>query len=316
MEFEEETGGITMNIVVLGAGATGGYFGGRLTQASVPVTFLVRERRYHQLKETGLHVQSSHGDFTVSVQLALTAKEIDSPDVVVVALKNYHLEAALPELRTLVQKGAKILPLLNGVKHMDELLVEFGPEHVLGGTCYIEATLDAEGRVLHTSPMHDVVFGSLTSSIPASWLSELEDAFKKSGVNVRVSSSIMTDMWQKFIFLTSFSGITAATRKSIGEVMADSVTTRFLRETIQEILSVAFLKQENLPTDLLEQMMSRLHSMPLNMTSSLHRDLEKGLPLEIDSLQGAILKMAAENGLSTPSVSAIYAILHPAKEGK
>jgi 2-dehydropantoate 2-reductase len=304
-----------MNIVVLGAGAVGGYFGGRLASMGTPVTFLVRKRRYEQLHNNGLHVQSIHGDFTVTPRLALSSNEIENPDIVIVAVKNYHLENALPEIRDLVQKGAKVLPLLNGVQHMDVLVSEFGQESVLGGVCYIEATLDANGNVVHTSPMHDVIFGSLTSVKHQPVLNELEAAFKISGVNVRLSQSIMVDMWQKFIFLTSFSGITAATRKPIGEILNDAVSHEFLEDIIHEIVSVAKAKQVKLPADAVEQVMNKLKSVPSTMTSSLHRDLEKGLPLEIDSLQGSVLEMARPYGIPTPCIRSIYALLHPYKEG-
>ena len=132
-----------MHIVVFGAGAVGGYFGGRLAKAGTPVTFLVRERRYNQLSNRGLNIRSIHGDFTVTPRLALSAGDIEDPDVVIVGLKNYHLEGAWPDLRVLVQKGAAILPLMNGVQHLDQLVREFGEASVFGGVCYIESTLDA-----------------------------------------------------------------------------------------------------------------------------------------------------------------------------
>lgn len=303
-----------MNFVILGTGAVGGYFGGRLASSGANVTFLVRNRRYQQLEDTGLNVRSIHGDFTVTPSLALTVDAIEQPDVVIVALKNYHLEGALPEIRSLVEKGAKVLPLLNGVQHMDVLVQEFGQDAVLGGLCYIEATLDSDGNVIHTSPMHDIVIGSLASS-DETLLEDLESAFKQSGVNVRVSESIMVDMWQKFIFLTSLSSITASIRKPIGPILSDVVSKRFLEDLIQEIISVGEAKQVRLPADAFEQVMNKLNSISPSMTSSLHRDLEKGLPLEIDSLQGAVLEMAQPYEVKTPCVRSVYALLHPYREG-
>lgn len=303
-----------MNFVILGAGAVGGYFGGRLASSGANVTFLIRDHRYQQLTDTQLNVQSIHGDFTVIPSLALTAEQIERPDVVIVALKNYHLEGALPEIRHLVQKGAKVLPLLNGVQHMDVLVQEFGQDAVLGGLCYIEATLDSDGNVVHTSPMHDIVIGSLVSS-DASVLKDLESAFKQSGVNIRVSESIMVDMWQKFIFLTSLSSITASIRKPIGPILNDAISKEFLEALIREIIAVAEEKQIQLPADTFEQIVNKLHSLSPSMTSSLHRDLEKGRPLEIDSLQGAVLDMAQPNDVKTPCTRSVYAMLHPYKEG-
>ncbi|KPV45577.1 ketopantoate reductase family protein [Alicyclobacillus ferrooxydans] len=302
-----------MNVVVLGAGAVGGYFGGKLAAVGVPVTFLVRERRYEQLSAHGLVVESRHGNFTVAPQLALSASEIDHPDIVIVALKNYHLEGALPQIRALVDKGALVLPLLNGVSHIDTLVHHFGANSVVGGACYIEATLDTEGHVVHTSPMHDIIFGTLSGKNHP-LLSELEAAFQACGVPARQSSSILIEMWQKFIFLTSFSGITAATRKPIGDVLSDPVTRPFLNDLVREIESVA-KAAVNLSENAFEQVMNKLSSVSPSMTSSLHRDLEKGLPLEIDSLQGAVLALAERHGISVPSVRSVYAVLHPSKDG-
>ncbi|EPZ52669.1 ketopantoate reductase family protein [Alicyclobacillus acidoterrestris] len=303
-----------MNIVVLGAGAVGGYFGGRLAAAGTKVTFLVRERRYQQLKATGLHVQSTHGDFDIAPTLAVSPDDIDHPDVLIVAVKNYNLNDAIPQIRHLVEKGAKILPLLIGVQHMDTLVSAFGEAAVLGGVCYIEATLDARGTIVHTSPMHDIVFGALHPTNQA-LVNELELAFRQSGVNVQQSPSIMEEVWKKFIFLTAFSGITAATRKPIGEILSDSISKDFLHDMIEEIASVAQAKQGTLPPNVREEVMRKLESVSPRMTSSLHRDLEKGLPLEIDSLQGAVLEMAKTYAIPVPSIRAIYALLHPYVEG-
>lgn len=303
-----------MNIVVLGAGAVGGYFGGKLALAGIPVTFLVREHRYVQLQHHRLHVQSVHGDFALTPNLALTTNEIEHPNVVMIALKNYHLDGALPQIRDLVQKGAKVLPLLNGVQHIDRLVSELGQESVLGGACYIEATLDARGHILQTSPMHDIIFGSLTGG-NNKLVEQLENALQRSGIPARHSQNIMMEMWKKFIFLTSFSGITAATRKSIGDVLRDEVSHEFLKDIVQEIVSVAKTRQVDLPVDAFDAVMNKFSSVSPQMTSSLHRDLEKGLPLEIDSLQGSVLDIAKSNGIPTPSIHAIYALLHPYRDG-
>lgn len=304
-----------MNVVVLGAGAVGGYFGGRLALQGTPVTFLVRERRFNELNN-GLQVQSTHGDFSIEPKLALRAEEIEKPDIVIVALKNYHLPSALPQIRTLVNKGALVLPLLNGVQHIDLLVSEFGQAAIVGGACYIEATLGSAGQVIHTSPMHDVIFGSLTTPSPhKARLDELEAAFRASGVPVSQSPAIMVDMWQKFIFLTSFSAITAATRKEIGSILADEVTQSFLADLVREIITVG-TTQVSIPEHAFDQVMKRLQSISPTMTSSLHRDLEKGLPLEIDSLQGAVLDMAREHRIEAPCVRGVYALLHPSKNGR
>lgn len=162
--------------------------------------------------------------------------------------------------------------------------------------------------------MHDIVFGALHPTNQA-LVNELELAFRQSGVNVQQSPSIMEEVWKKFIFLTAFSGITAATRKPIGEILSDSISKDFLHDMIEEIASVAQAKQGTLPPNVREEVMRKLESVSPRMTSSLHRDLEKGLPLEIDSLQGAVLEMAKTYAIPVPSIRAIYALLHPYVEG-
>lgn len=305
-----------MNITILGAGAVGGYFGGRLAKAGVPVTFLVRERRSNQLKASGLVVHSLHGDFTLEPDLARSPEEIASTDLVIIGLKNYHLESALPSLKTLVAKGAKVLPLLNGIGHIDHLKNELGAKAVLGGACYIESTLNEMGEVVHTSPMHDIVFGSLTGEDDEGFLKELETLFVQAGVNVKKSNHVLEEMWSKYIFLSSFSGITAATRQPIGVALNDSVTRSFLTQLIVEICQVAKSQSVTLPDNQTDLLIKRMEGLSPSMTSSLHRDLEKGEPLELDSLHGALMKMAGQANLHVPNVESVYALLHPYKSGR
>lgn len=303
-----------MNVVVIGAGAVGGYFGGKMARKGIPVTFLVREKRYRQLQEQGLVVKSIHGDFTIRPHLALSAKEIEKPELVLLAMKNYHFEDALPQIAELVNRGAKVLPLLNGVRHIDVLVERFGPEAVLGGLCYIESTLNEAGEVVQTSPMQDITFGAL-APVNETWLQELEASFRLSEITVQRSDSILVDMWKKYMFLVSLSGITAAIRNPIGVALNDNVTSAFIQEMIEEVLHVARARQIPLPDDIADQTLQRLYKIEPTMTSSMHRDLVKGLPLELDSLHGYLLEMAVEYNIATPCIRAVYALLHPYAEG-
>lgn len=304
-----------MKTVIVGAGAVGGYFGGRLAEAGNPVTFLVRERRKNELFKTGLVVHSIKGDFTIHhPDLAIDAEEIDAPDLAIVALKNYHLEGALPSLHRLVEKGAKILPLLNGMEHMDRLVEALGEANVLGGSCYIESTLNDAGEIVHTSPMQDIVFGALSPSIDQGFLKSVETMVREAGIVVTLSEHILQDMWSKYLFLSTLSGITAATRQPIGIALKDPITRDYLGDFIKEVCTIARTKVE-LPEDIVEQLMKRMESIKPAMTSSMHRDLEKGQAIELESLHGGLLKMASAAQLATPSVKAIYSLLHPYKDG-
>ncbi|MFC0560035.1 ketopantoate reductase family protein [Halalkalibacter alkalisediminis] len=303
-----------MNIVVLGAGAVGGYFGGKLAAKGSNVTFLVRPKRYKQLQKNGLHVKSVAGDFSITPNVVFEASEIDKPDLVIVALKNYHLEEALPQIETLVNNGAKVLPLLNGIKHLDVLTSKFGQEKVLGGLCYIEATLNNESEIVHTSALHEIVFGPLLDT-DRIFLRNLKDRFEQAKVPVTLSETILEDMWKKYIFLTSLSGITTATRQPIGVALQDDVTANFLNNVVTEVYEIAQARNILLPENTIEAILTKLHSLSPEMTSSMHRDLEKGLSIELDSLHGYLLTLAEKYQIEVPSIHAIYSLLHPYKNG-
>lgn len=303
-----------MNFVMVGAGAVGGYFGGKLARAGASVTFLVRERRFQELRESGLRIHSVHGDFAVTPVLATNATAITDPHVAMVAVKNYQLESAMPQLAALVERGAKLLPLLNGVLHIDRLTQAFGQDAVLGGCCYVEATLNPEGDILQTSPMQDIIFGPL-SIVDRSFLTEIESWLERAGIAGKLSPHIMVDMWTKYLFLATLSGITTATRLPVGPIREDPVAYEFLKGMIAEAFAVAKKYAPELPDDLPETLLARLAAVAPTMTSSMHRDLEKDLPLELDDLQGALITLGRKRGLDTPRFDAIYALLHPYRHG-
>ncbi|WP_282936595.1 ketopantoate reductase family protein [Paenibacillus sp. RC67] len=303
-----------MHTVIFGAGAVGGYFGGKLARAGFPVTFLVRKRRFEQLKNRGLIISSFHGDFTINPHLVVESKEIENPELVILALKNYHLEEALPQLEVLISNGATILPLLNGVQHMDTLTDRFGEENILGGVCYIESTLNEEGNIVQTSPMHDIVFGSLREG-QSEFTSKIVNMLKKSELNVLQTDNIISEMWKKFILLTTLSGITSATRQPIGVARNDLVTRALLVDFIHEIYQIAITHKVPLPEDTVERIIKKVEDLPPAMTSSMHRDLEKGLPIEVESLQGYVLELANKHEIQIPVSRAIYSLLHPFLNG-
>lgn len=302
-----------MKFVVLGAGAVGGYFGGKLALAGNDVTFLVREGRASQLQKRGLQIQSIHGNFSIEPKIALSANEIDEADVVIVAVKNYHLENTLPVLKELVNKGAKILPLLNGILHIEILRENLGNTAVLGGLCQVGSTLNTEGDIIQTSKMQDIIFGAFEQG-EDEWLENIETIMKDANIDAKVSENILVDMWKKYIFITTLSGITSTLRSPIGVALSDSYAFGFLKEMIKEVIEIA-KHEAPLPDDIFDSTIQKIQSLSPQMTASMHRDLEKGLPLELDSLHGALLKMAEKHTLHTPCIKTIYALLHPFKDG-
>lgn len=150
-----------MRILVVGAGAVGGYFGGRLAEKGEDVTFLVRDKREHQLKEHGLHIESVQGDYHYQPKTIKAEEKAEPFDVVILSTKAYHLKGAIDSLNPFVGENTMILPLLNGMSHVDDLIQAFGEEKVIGGLCFVESTLDGSGKVIQTSPIHDLVFGEM-----------------------------------------------------------------------------------------------------------------------------------------------------------
>lgn len=304
-----------MNIVVVGAGAVGGYFGVRLARAGANVTFLVRESRRQQILENGLVLHSVQGDDRLDrVQLTTDASTIESPDLVILSVKNYHLNGVMPALQTLAAKGALILPLLNGIEHVELLQAALGKAAVLGGLCTLITTLDERGHIVHISQAHDLTFGALQPS-QAEFCEKAQSVFSMANMGSRLSQDIYSDMWAKYVFITAFSGVTTASRLTIGYVMDVEATKRVYVQTIDELLAVAVHNGAKLPENLNEQLLQRAVQFPRESTSSMHQDFRKGLTLEVESLQGAAVRLAARAGLSVPTIETLYGLIKPYENG-
>ncbi|HWJ02732.1 MAG TPA: ketopantoate reductase family protein [Verrucomicrobiae bacterium] len=304
-----------MKITVLGAGAVGGYFGGRLAEAGLDVTFLVRERRAEQLNKTGLVIKSSQGDLVLSnPKIVTTVEDIPACDLVLFTVKNYHLADSLGTLKALVAKGAKVLPLLNGVEHFDLLAQALGAENVLGGICHIIATLDSEGGVVHAGPLHNISFGPLQPE-QQEFCRSFQAAASTAKLKIALSSNVREDIWNKYAFITAFSGITTASRLSIDKVIATEPTREVYRQVLNEMVALAAAKGVKLPESFANDTVERMHKMAPGSTSSMHQDFRKGLWLEVESLQGAAVRLGKEAGLEMPAVFTLYGLLKPYEHG-
>ena len=248
-----------MRILVVGAGAVGGYFGGRLLEKGVDVTFLVRKRRKKQLQEKGLVIHSVHGDAVLSPKLLVTGEQAEPFDVVIFSNKAYHLPEAIRDVKPYVGEKTMILPLLNGMAHMEILWNEFGKENVLGGLCFIETTLNEHGEIAQTSASHDVRFGEWSGERTERVLA-LEQLF--SGCNARfrlsehiatygaikwrdeiiarfrLSEHIATDMWNKYLFIATMSGVTTLFRAPIGPIRSGKYGQEIIFGLLKEIAAV------------------------------------------------------------------------------
>ncbi|MFP7280452.1 ketopantoate reductase family protein [Exiguobacterium indicum] len=279
-----------MNMLVVGAGAVGGYFGGRLAEQGEQVTFLVRSNRYKQLQKTGLHITSPHGDMTITPQLITRDMRPDRAfDVILLSTKAYHLDDVLQDLAPFVSSETYMIPLLNGMQHIRRLTEVFGEDRVLGGLCFIESTLDAEGRIVQTSPSHRLLFGSRTGK-PTARLEKIAACFAKAKAPMKYSMHIMDDMWQKYLFISTFAGVTTLFRSAIGPIREEAVGRQMILDVMAEAKQAMEEQGAVFNDDVEAVLLKQMHAMEDTMKSSMLRDMEKGQPVEVEHFFSELLK--------------------------
>lgn len=297
-----------MKILVVGAGAIGGYFGGRLLEKGEDVTFLVREKRQKQLEEYGLVIDSVHGGLSLNPKTILTGEKIDQIDVILLSTKAYHLKAAIEDIRPYVSEKTVILPLLNGIAHIDLLISEFGQEHVLGGLCFIETTLGENGKVVQTSPIHNLVFGERNGE-ETERIIKIREAFSNTKASFIYSDNILREMWRKYLFISLLSGATTLMRSSIGPIRETESGYEALREIASEVITIMEKIGAPVGNELVDVQLKKISEMGYKMKSSMQRDMEKGLPTEADHFFKYLLQHAKANNINTPYLKLIYANL-------
>lgn len=301
----------TLNIVIMGAGALGCYFGGRLQQTGQDVQFLVRKSRAKQLKENGISITSPHGNYQFNeLHISENVHDIEKADLVILAVKGQHLQGTLADLKVLVNKGAKVLPLLNGLEHISILQAALGEEAVMGGSAFIIATLDEKGHVIHSHHNHDLVYGALHPS-QAKVCEEFEQAAKSAIMTVNKTDNILIRMWLKYMFITAFSGVTTASNLPIGTIRSFPETNGLLENSLIEMMELANAYDIGLTRQNVAQGMENMAVLPEESTSSMHQDRRKGLTLEVEHLQGGALRLADKVGLKLPVIGALYALIKP-----
>lgn len=300
-----------MNIVIIGAGALGVYYGARWQESGQHVQFLVRERRARQIAEEGLYVTSPHGNYLFhEIDYTENVEDIENPDLILLSVKGHHLEGTLPALTYLVEKGAKILPILNGLEHIHILQQTFGEEAVIGGSAYIIATLNERGHVVHSSTQHDLVFGPLHPS-QQELCAQIENISDQAIMDAHHSTQILRRIWQKYIFINAFSGVTTAANLNIGTIRHYPETFSLLNNVLIEMQQLAAAYDIEITNNQIAQSIQQLHDLPDEATSSMHQDRRKFLTLEVEHLQGGALRLASMAGIKLPVIETLYGIIKP-----
>jgi 2-dehydropantoate 2-reductase len=296
---------MALRILIVGAGAVGGYFGGRLAQAGRDVTFLVRPARAKQLSQDGLRIISPHGDAVLSPKL-ISADKIDAPyDIIFLSVKAYALEAAMNDFAAAVGPETMIFPVLNGMRHIDILTKRFGEHAVIGGVCLVAAEIDHQGRIVQFADFQRLVYGERNGeSTPR--LKALDATLQGAGFDARLSPEIMQGMWEKWVQLASLGAITCLMRGTIGEIVAAPGGAELSIDALNESVAVATACGQKPSEEVLSRHAAAMTAPGSLLTSSMYRDLRKGAPVEADHILGDFIERGSAHGVATPLLKAAF----------
>jgi len=297
-----------MKVLILGAGAVGGYFGGRLVQAGADVTFLVRPPRAQKLAEAGLVIKSPLGDAQIAVRTVLQEAVRPDYDLVILSCKAYDLEASIASIGGAVGPNTLILPLLNGMAQLPRLEQAFGSTRVLGGTCYIASTLGADGSILHLGKFQGITCGPRAGNHAhaGALLQELAQAYARVTVECKVSADIEQDMWEKFVLLASLAAMTCLMRASVGEILAAADGEALMREMLSTCVAAAGAAGHAPRAESLQRTEGMLFARGSAFTASMLRDIEAGGRVEADHIVGDMLRRARAAGADARLLAAAY----------
>ncbi len=288
-----------LRFLVLGAGAVGGYFGGRLAEAKADVTFLVRPARAAILKEHGLVIESPTGNLRLPVQIATAETLAETFDTVLLTAKAYDLDQAIAAITRAVGPTTAILPVLNGLGHLDRLDAAFGPERVLGGVAYIGATLTADGIIRHLNRIHGITFGERSGGV-SDRVRGIAQAFAATRVNAPASDNILLDMWEKFVMITALAGMNCLMRGSVGEIMCTEDGESLMLELLAECQAVAAASGYAPRPQHRDQCRAMLTERGSDNSASMRRDIEAGQRTEGEAVLGDMLRRARTLGIPAP----------------
>lgn len=306
-----------MKILILGAGAIGGYLGARLIERGADVTFLVRPARAAVLARDGLHVTSPNGDVHIASVTTVTAETVGADyDLVVLSCKAFDLASSIAAIRpAMAGQRAHLLPLLNGMRHMDDLDAAFGAERVLGGTAHISVTLDDAGTVRHLNKLHRYTYGPRLPA-QAAFCDSAKPVLTAINAEVRLSQAIQTEMWEKWVLLATLAGMTCLMRASIGDIVATRDGRALLLDAIEEGALVASASGHPAREPVLTATRGILTEAGSGLKASMLRDLEQGGRIEADHIVGDLVRRASALGLATPLLRTAYCHLQAYEVGR
>ena len=300
-----------MRIAVVGTGAVGGYFGGRLAQAGEDVVFLARGAHLHAIQERGLQVESVDGDFAIR-----SAQATDDPagtgpvDLVLLAVKGWQVSQSIETMRALVGSETFVVPLLNGVEAPEQLAAAFGAHRVLGGLCGLFGSVVGPGHIRNVLPRPFVTIGELDHATSRR-SEQLRQAFEHAGVQVTIAADIHAALWEKLLFVGPFGGVGAVTRAPVGVLRRQVETRSLLEGTMREVFVLARARGVRVGDEAIEKALAGIDLSPEQATASMQRDIMAGRPSELESQLGVVVRLAHQAGVEVPRHTFLYASLLP-----
>ena len=299
-----------MKIVIIGAGGVGGFFGAKLVKVGFDVTFIVRGKHLDAIKTNGLQVKSIDGDFTVHPKVTDKINEVKNPDLIILGVKSWQVREVALQIKPILTKETMVLPLQNGADNADKLLSVLPKENVLAGVSRIVSKIESPGIINHFAFVPQINIGEYDNK-KTERIQKVKVAFDKAGFKNSISNDIHLDIWRKFLFIATISGIGALTRAVFGVMRQDKAIRKMILDTANEIKQIANTKGIGLTEKDIEITMQAIDNNDYNTTASMQRDMMEGRPSELENFNGYIVDQGKKLGISTPLNSFTYYCLLP-----
>ncbi|SEK91524.1 ketopantoate reductase [Aquimarina amphilecti] len=300
-----------MHTVVIGLGGVGGYFGGKISHSGQKVSMIARGNHFKIILKNGLKVKSIDGNFETKPFLVTDdIKKVDKADLILICTKSWQVIEAAELIKPILKENTVIIPLQNGADNAEKVMSVIDKKHVLGGLCKIYSKIEFPGIISHFGHTPEVVFGELNKN-RSDRLLRVKEVFDKAGFKSKISENIQVDIWSKFMFIATVSGLGALTRATIGEMYAHPELNKMLRDTASEIYQVALKKEVAMPPNIVDGIMNFIGKQPYMATASAQRDIMESRPSELDNFNGFIVKEGEKLQIKTPTNTFVYSCLQP-----
>jgi 2-dehydropantoate 2-reductase len=300
-----------MKILIYGIGGVGGYFGAKMAKAGYEVTMIARGKHLAAIRENGLEVESINGNFRVFPKLAThNLGEVPKPDLVILGVKSWQMEEAATSLKPIIGEDTMILPLQNGANNVEKLLEILPKKNVLAGLCFIVSFIESPGKIKHASFEPLITFGEI-DNIMSPRIKKLQEIFNNSEITNNIPEDIQLEIWKKFLFIATISGIGGLTRVPIGKIRESDYLFDVMKKSALEIMAVANAKNVALNLEHVDKIFEIINNQPYETTASMQRDIMEGKPSELENFNGYIVAEGARLGVPTPVNRFIYECLLP-----